>query len=208
MYVSGYLQGVLMEPTDTKTRIMDAAMVLFSTNGFNSTTTRSIAERANVNELTIFRHFKTKDNLLSEVIDNYFAEISMKQQIPREMTGDPSEDMYRIITAVRGNLQERKKLFRLMLRELSSNEVVARKLHTFPQMIKGFMMMRFKDALSKNLREDIDIETAGVFFASYFIRSEMLKIMMGEDPFHEIDEKRTREAIDIFLYGALKEERR
>jgi len=197
-----------MEPVDTKIRIMDAAMDLFSANGFNSTTTRSIADKAGVNELTLFRHFKTKENLLSEVIDHYFAEAGMKEHIPRDLIGDPSEDMYRIITAVRENLQERKQLFRLMLREVASNEVVANKLHTFPSLIKGFMMMRLKEAMNENFREDIDIETAGVFFASYFIRSEMLKAMMGDDPFHDIDEKRTREAIDIFLHGALKEGRR
>ena len=205
MYVSGYLHGDAMEPADTKVRIMDAAMDLFSTNGFNSTTTRSIAEKAGVNELTLFRNFGTKEKLLSEVIDHYFAEAAMKEHIPRDPTGDPSEDLYRIITAVRENLQERNKLFRLLLREMTSNEVVAEKLHAFPQTIKCFMMMRFKEALKKDLRDDIDIETAGVFFASYFIRSEMLKIMLGDDPFHEIDEKRTREVIDIFLHGALKE---
>lgn len=195
-----------METVDTKIKIMDAAMDLFSMNGFNSTTTKSIADRAGVNELTIFRNFATKENLLSEVIDQFFDEDSMKAHIPRELTGIPSEDMYRIITAVRENLMERSKLFRLILREMASNDVVAKKLNTFPQLIKGFMMMRFREALKDGLRDDVDIETAGVFFASYFIRSEMLKIMLGEDPFHEIDEKRTREVIDIFLHGALKEE--
>lgn len=194
-----------MEQINTRTRIMDAAMELFSRNGFNSTTTRSIAREAGVNELTIFRNFGTKENLLSEVIDHNFNSAWMKEKIPKDLTGDPAEDMFRIITAARENLVEREKLFRLMLRELVSNELVARKLSSFPQLMKGFMLLRIQEALKGKVRDDIDIETAGVFFASYFIRSEMMKIMVGEDPFHEIDDRRTREVIDIFLHGALKE---
>jgi AcrR family transcriptional regulator len=190
---------------DTKIRIMDSAMDLFSENGFNSTTTRSIAEKAGVNELTIFRHFGTKENLLSKVIDHSFDPSGMKEHIPQNMTGDPTVDLFDIIKAVRDNLVCRKKLFKLMLREVTANELVERKLNSFPQLMKDFMMARIKDALKGKVRDDIEIETAGLFLVSYFLRSEMMKIMLGRDPFHEIDEKRTREAIDIFLHGALKE---
>ncbi|MGA1866890.1 MAG: hypothetical protein ACMUFK_05420, partial [Thermoplasmatota archaeon] len=71
--------------------------------------------------------------------------------------------------------------------------------------MKRYMLSRFKEALEGRTRPGLDLETAGVFFASYFIRSEMMRMMLGEDPFHEIDERRTREAIDILLNGILKE---
>jgi len=194
-----------MDTRDTRTKIIDSALELFSKQGYDSTTTRSIAEKAGVNELTLFRNFGSKENLLSEVIDHHFDEAKMKGRFDRGQTGDPPEDLYRIVKVMRANLREREQLFRLMLREVSGNETVARKLGQFPVIMKGFMLSRFGEALKGHIREDLDLETAGIFLASYFIRSEMMRIMLGEDPFHEIDDDRTIQAIDIFLNGVLKE---
>lgn len=56
--------------TDTKDRIFEAALNLFSKNGFHGTTTRKIAILADVNEVTLFRHFKNKATLFKEIIDH------------------------------------------------------------------------------------------------------------------------------------------
>src|SRR5271157_3300423 len=45
------------------TEILDAALVVFQKEGFAGATTRKIAEQAGVNEVTLFRKFKTKENL-------------------------------------------------------------------------------------------------------------------------------------------------
>ncbi len=65
------------EETTIKTveeRILDAAMVIFSKNGYNGATTIKIAEKAGVNEITIFRKFKSKENLLKSVIEKNLME--------------------------------------------------------------------------------------------------------------------------------------
>lgn len=54
---------------DTKSRILEAALDLFSERGFYATTTRKIAQKAGVNEVTLFRHFSNKINLFHEVLD-------------------------------------------------------------------------------------------------------------------------------------------
>lgn len=53
---------------DTKSWILDAAAMLFTQNGFNSTTTRAIAELAGVSESTFFRIYKSKSALLSDLL--------------------------------------------------------------------------------------------------------------------------------------------
>lgn len=55
---------------NTRNKILDAALDLFSAQGFHATTTRKIAKQAGVNEVTIFRHFKSKENLFQAVLDN------------------------------------------------------------------------------------------------------------------------------------------
>ncbi|MEA2666219.1 MAG: hypothetical protein QOI11_3163 [Candidatus Eremiobacteraeota bacterium] len=49
---------------DTRARILAAARELFERNGTRGTTTREVAERAGVNEATLFRHFGSKRALL------------------------------------------------------------------------------------------------------------------------------------------------
>lgn len=49
---------------DTELRILKAASRLHGERGFRGTTTRAIAEAAGVNEVTLFRHFASKKDLL------------------------------------------------------------------------------------------------------------------------------------------------
>ncbi len=49
---------------DTTARILSAAAELIAERGYAATTTRGIAERAGVNEVTLFRKFKNKQGIL------------------------------------------------------------------------------------------------------------------------------------------------
>ena len=46
-----------------QTRIVDAALALFQTKGFDKTTTRQIAQKAKLAEGTIFNYFETKEDI-------------------------------------------------------------------------------------------------------------------------------------------------
>lgn len=50
--------------TEKKSQIIKSALELFSSNGFNATSTSKIAKHAGVSEGLIFRHFENKDGLL------------------------------------------------------------------------------------------------------------------------------------------------
>ena len=54
----------------TKTRLIEAALDLFAERGVTETTTKAVAERARVNEVTLFRNFGNKYRLLLAVIED------------------------------------------------------------------------------------------------------------------------------------------
>ncbi|AFZ28889.1 transcriptional regulator, TetR family [Gloeocapsa sp. PCC 7428] len=54
--------------TSTRQRLINAAIELFATQGVIDTTTKAVAELAQVNEVTLFRHFGNKHGLLLAVI--------------------------------------------------------------------------------------------------------------------------------------------
>src|SRR5207245_11354094 len=51
----------------TRQRLVRAALELFSTRGYEATTTAEIARKAGVAEGTIYRHFQSKQHLLNEL---------------------------------------------------------------------------------------------------------------------------------------------
>lgn len=53
---------------EVRQRILHAAVQTFSEVGFRGATTRRIARMAGVNEITLFRHFGSKERLLQEAI--------------------------------------------------------------------------------------------------------------------------------------------
>ncbi len=53
---------------ETEKKILEAALNLFAEKGYSGATTRVIAEKAGVSELTLFRKFKTKKNLFDTLI--------------------------------------------------------------------------------------------------------------------------------------------
>ena len=60
-YISKWLLTILTK----KDIILQKSLELFSNNGFKGTSTRSIANEAGVSEGLIFKHFKSKNGLLS-----------------------------------------------------------------------------------------------------------------------------------------------
>ena len=54
----------------TKTRLIEAALDLFAERGVTDTTTKAVADRARVNEVTLFRHFGSKHGLLLAVMED------------------------------------------------------------------------------------------------------------------------------------------
>lgn len=63
-----------MSPAGTKVsreKLLEAAMRVFAEAGFRGATTRRIAEAAGVNEVTLFRQFKSKTALINEVAQLY-----------------------------------------------------------------------------------------------------------------------------------------
>lgn len=70
--------------SSTRQRLIQSALQLFITQGISGTTTRQIAEAAEVNEVTLFRHFGSKHGLLLGVLEESTAFQSLGQALNRQ----------------------------------------------------------------------------------------------------------------------------
>ena len=65
--------------TYKKQAILDSAQYLISSQGYDATSTRSIAKRAKVSEGLIFRHFENKEGLMKSLLKR--GEVTMEEPI-------------------------------------------------------------------------------------------------------------------------------
>jgi AcrR family transcriptional regulator len=71
----------------TDDRILDAAEELFAAHGFGGTTTRALAQRAGVNEVTLFRRFGSKAGVLQAVGERVAGQTAglTSVEVPRDL---------------------------------------------------------------------------------------------------------------------------
>ena len=59
-----------MEKQKTKQRILDAALELFSTQGFEATSIAQIADAVGVRKASLYSHFDSKQDILDRLIES------------------------------------------------------------------------------------------------------------------------------------------
>ena len=82
---------------ETRQRIFAAARALYASKGSRGTTTREVAERAGVNEATLFRHFGTKGQLLSAMLEHYTSTRHFPEMLERVSHLGTIEDQLRAL---------------------------------------------------------------------------------------------------------------
>ena len=74
--------------TSVVERLIEAAVQMFSRQGFRGTTTRQIARLADVNETSLFRHFAHKEDLFWAALESRLRRL----RIPRELQNGLAQD--------------------------------------------------------------------------------------------------------------------
>ena len=68
---------------DVREALLKAAIKVFAEAGMRGATTRRIAQEAGVNEVTLFRHFKSKDDLIDAALQHFAASGASYASCPR-----------------------------------------------------------------------------------------------------------------------------
>jgi AcrR family transcriptional regulator len=78
-----------------RTRILKAARELFYRHGIHAGSVDAIAEAADTNKTTLYRHFTSKDELVAECLREYGRELEMTwAEIERAHPGQPKEQLF------------------------------------------------------------------------------------------------------------------
>lgn len=191
---------------DTRQRILKAAADLFAQSGYARTTTRAIAEAAGVNEVTLFRHFGSKNNLLSEMISQHSALPNLSAVIENQLSGNYLQDLIIIATVFFQAITERKEALRLMLCEAGELSALREVIVQIPDQLRSILMRYFQRQIEAGIIQEQHPELMaqaflGMFF-SYGIAREMLDSQIAPEVPQEAI---IAQFVDIFVNGTLKE---
>jgi AcrR family transcriptional regulator len=190
----------------TKDRILETALKLFSKKGYLGATTKEIAKEAGIAEVTLFRHFPSKEKLFEEVLNTYSFLPILKGLLP-EISKMPSQKALTVIAKrFLDTLDSRKEMIQIMNSEIRRYPEKIYKIYhgfideTIRTLASYFYAMHKKGNLRKFDTDSGARAFLGMFF-SYFNAREFYMFKKYRD----IDTDRIiKEFVDIFLRGTLK----
>jgi AcrR family transcriptional regulator len=197
-----------MRKIGTKQKLLDATLKLISEKGYIGATTREISHAAGVTELTLFRHFGTKEKLFEELLKNHTFLPKLKELLPELDTLSYEEGLWLIATRFLLSLKERKSMVKIMYSEVTIYPDKIKILYNrFIHDLRLTLASYFRGLQKKGLLRTVSPEMAAQLFLgmlfSYF-RSE--EIMREGGMKKQTMKKDIKEFVDIFMFGTIKNE--
>lgn len=196
-------------------RILEAALKVFASEGYTGATTRKIAEEANVAEVTLFRKFKSKENLLKEVLNNnrtVFSSLDLLFQVQKDV--DLETELRILGKNVAKAMKDRKKdskthmFMHMLFEEGRRRPEVAEALSYFLQMNIKPLSEYFELQIKNGKMRDINSRSAALTFVSYFVYTSLLRDVFGDrflgNSFLGNSDEEIERFIDIFTKGIIK----
>lgn len=155
------------EISDRERLILDAAIKIFAEKGYDKSTTKEIAEIAGIAEGTIFRYYKTKNNILEGVLTLLISTISKNvvfksiEKLLKDNEGKTPEELIKLIIKDRIELVEQVfPLMKIVVMQAFTSEAIKKAFYD-NVMVKAFELFEsvFEEMKQKNMiRKDLSNE--------------------------------------------------
>ena len=205
---------LLGELTDKQWKILKAALKVFTEKGYSASTTSEIAREAGVAEGTIFRHFKTKKEILLATLiplmQNFIGPgvTNSLHDLLLQHDNLPMEDVLLLI------LEDRQKhisalwpLLRIVLLEANYHpelrDVLLNNVVTHAQ--ESLLMFLQKRQSKGELRDDLDAWTMMRSFVGAFAAYLVSKTLFPEREQDHENRQELKAIVTLFLRGVQKE---
>lgn len=191
--------------------VLDAALHLFSHQGYRATTVREIAERGRVSTGNVYHHFPDKETIFRALLDEYFA-ITETAQFPftraLQTAGQFPENIEELGYAARDSVRKFRPYFALIYVDVIEFD------GTHIQKLYGNLGGRFTkfleqrgelEQLTLRLRANVSPTFALLLTTRLFFNYFSLEILFGVDaPFGQDSNSVVRDIADIIRNGVCR----
>jgi AcrR family transcriptional regulator len=196
----------MLRKDTTRQKLLEATLKLISEKGYLGATTREISRQAGVTELTLFRHFGTKERLFEELLNSYTFLPRLKELLP-ELDGLSYRDAL-ILIAMRFllTLRERKAMIKIMHSEITIYPDKIRKMYTsFIDEVRETLATYFISMQKKGILRDVSpVTAAGTFLGMLFSYFRTEEIIRENGMTKTKMDRHVKELVEIFMFGTVK----
>jgi AcrR family transcriptional regulator len=197
-----------MSGGDRRQQIVRVAIDLFSRKGFRGTTTKEIAEQAGVSEAIIFRHFATKRDLYSAIIDykaSECAELILKAFEEAAWRKDDRAVFRGMAYSILELHRQDPTLMRLLLYSgLEGHELSTMFFQTHVKRTTKFVTDYIKQRVADRAFRRVDPSVTARAFFSMINHHAMVRAIFSNAILEISSEKAADAFVSVFLEGVLR----
>ncbi|MFZ3210361.1 MAG: TetR/AcrR family transcriptional regulator [Terriglobales bacterium] len=190
---------------NSRARVLKAATALFAAKGFHETSTREVARKARVNEITIFRHFKNKQELYLQVLNSKLGLMVPESLLPLLQSSGNNEEVFLSLAEHLQQLLDPVFLRLVFYAALEKPELLKKcyspRLMSFHEILGEYIRERIDGGVLRNL-DPMLMGRALVGIIAY--QQILSQLLGGGDSRGANSPNFARTYMDIWLRGALK----
>ncbi|MGY4098891.1 TetR/AcrR family transcriptional regulator [Nocardia sp. R16R-3T] len=166
----------------TRDRLLDAAIELFATHGYARTSVGSIQAAAGLTAGSgaLYKHYSSKNDLLTAVIDHHIGYISRVMDAARSGSADPFEDLETAARFVLDGLSENRNLLRIIFRELEEGPGLDRLWEVIEQNVFCRFAQIIRDGTAAGVFRDIDADATATLLVSALSYMPTVRDLIGK----------------------------
>ena len=192
---------------ETRQRILQAAGEAFRAQGYARSTTRGIAAAAEVTEVTLFRHFTSKENMFQAVVDHFGNVQGMIAGLEARLSGDVRADLIMIGGVLAKVMIERADSMLMMVCEASHFPEIRAVGAGNPRRLRAMLARYLEGQMAQGGVRQCNPELAAQAFLGMFFSYAITEAAFDDKPSPQagIDDVLSQ-FVDIFLAGMLPKE--
>ena len=187
---------------DTRNRILRAALELFSTQGYTAATTRHIAGRAGVTEVTLFRHFQSKEKLFEEVVSNSLPGPLFAQFVAEAKAMEYRQAMLAIAEFFLAGLRQNEDLIKILHMESQRHSELMERIYV--ALVESSITILadfFAELQEKQIVRKFNARAAAGMFLGIWLGLDEEEYLFAVDSGKESSQEFVHDCVDIFVRG-------
>lgn len=143
----------------TSDRILNATVELVNERGYKGATTKEIALRAGVNEVTIFRHFGSKKGIVEAAIEKFAFVDELVDGFKKGIVWDIEHDLKMLARNYQELIEAKREVILISIKEAGQFPELDKMLARVPQASKKLVEEYLSEMIRLGKMKNIDIET-------------------------------------------------
>jgi len=158
---------ILSQKISRRQVIIDAAKKIIISRGFENLTIRAIAQEISVTDGALYRHFKSKHEIISLLIDDLEKTLLTAIEKPAYSLANPIEKLKGIFLSHISNAEQRKGLNLIVINESFTirDKIIKNKMLKVMSRYQETLKVVIREAIIlKKIDKNVDVNAAGIAF--------------------------------------------